>query len=152
MGNIKKLALILSSESVNMLIRGVVAAMRVVRKYSKCTSIVFLLYLQQFISTPLTLLYASKVATELWIRDFTIFRTVIIFVLIFRPLLYFRMRWKSPNFFFLKFSFHWWKRFALSTIVFEKMDVKFRVRIRPNLNFSLLLLCYVNTCDKVVPK
>ena len=34
-------------------------------------------------------------------------------------------------------------RFALSMIVFEKMDVKFRVRIRPNFNFyaAVALLC-----------
>ena len=45
LGNIKKTALILSSESVKMLIRGVVAAVRVVKNHSKITSIVFLLYL-----------------------------------------------------------------------------------------------------------
>ena len=48
-----------------MLIRGVVAAVRVVKIHSKITPIVFLLYLLQFVSTPLSLLYASKVATEL---------------------------------------------------------------------------------------
>ena len=41
--NIKKTGLILSSESVNMLIRGVVAAVRVVKIHSKSTPIVFLL-------------------------------------------------------------------------------------------------------------
>ena len=45
LGNIKKTGLILSSESVNMLIRGVVAAMRVVKIHSKITPIVFLLYI-----------------------------------------------------------------------------------------------------------
>ena len=45
LGNIKKTGLILSSVSVNMLIRGVVAAVRVVKIHSKITSIVFLLYL-----------------------------------------------------------------------------------------------------------
>ena len=45
LGNIKKTGLILSSESVNMLIRGVVAAVRVVKIHSKITPIVFLLYL-----------------------------------------------------------------------------------------------------------
>ena len=45
LGNIKKTALILSSESVNMLKHAVVAAVRVVRKHSKVTSIVFFLYL-----------------------------------------------------------------------------------------------------------
>ena len=44
LGNIKKTALILSSESVNMLTRGVVAAVRVVRNHSKNTFIVFFLY------------------------------------------------------------------------------------------------------------
>ena len=44
LGNIKKTGLILSSESVNMLIRGVVAAVRVVKIHSKITPIVFLLY------------------------------------------------------------------------------------------------------------
>ena len=43
--NIKKKALFLSSESVNMLIRGEVAAVCVVRNHSKRTSIVFLWYL-----------------------------------------------------------------------------------------------------------
>ena len=48
-----------------MLIRGVVAAVRVVKIHSKSTPIVFFLYSLQFVSTPLSLLYASKVATEL---------------------------------------------------------------------------------------
>ena len=48
-----------------MIIRGVVAAVRVVQNHSKIISIVFLLYLQQFVFTPLPLLCASKVATEL---------------------------------------------------------------------------------------
>ena len=78
LGNIKKTGLILSSESVNVLIRGVVAAVRVVKIHPKSTPIVLLLYLQHFVSTPLSLLCASKVATELWNLNFTIFRTVII--------------------------------------------------------------------------
>ena len=45
LGNIKKTGLILSSESVNMLVRGVVAAVRVVRNHSKSNPIVFFLYL-----------------------------------------------------------------------------------------------------------
>ena len=44
LGNNKKTGLILSSESANMLIRGVVAAVRVVKVHSKSTPIVFLLY------------------------------------------------------------------------------------------------------------
>ena len=48
-----------------MLKRGVVAAMRVVKNHFKIPSIVFLLYLQQFGLIALSLLYASKVATEL---------------------------------------------------------------------------------------
>ena len=112
LGNIKKTALMLSNESVNMLIRGVVAAMRVVKNHSKSTSFVFFLYLQQFVFIPLSLLCASKVATELWMRNFTIFRTVIIFVLIFRQFSIFKMRWKSPNLFVLECSFHWWKPFC----------------------------------------
>ena len=55
----------LASGSVNMVKRGVVAAVRVVRNHYRNTSIVFLLYLQQFVSTPPSLLYATKVATEL---------------------------------------------------------------------------------------
>ena len=55
LGNIKKLGLFLSSESVNMLIRGVVAAVRVVKIHSKITPIVFFLYSQHFASTPLSL-------------------------------------------------------------------------------------------------
>ena len=111
LGNIKKTALILSSESVNKLIRGVVAAVRVTKNHFKSTSIVFLLYLQQFVSTPLSLLCVCKVSTELRIHDVTIFRTAIIFVLIFLQLLIFRMRWKSPNLFVLECSFHWWEPF-----------------------------------------
>ena len=65
LGNIKKTGLNLSSESVNMLIRGVVAAVRVVKIHSKSTPFVFLLYSQHFVSTPLSLLCASKVATDL---------------------------------------------------------------------------------------
>ena len=99
LGNIKKTGLILSSESVNMLIRGLVVAVRVVKIHSKSTPNVFFLYSLHFVFIPLSLLYASKVATELWIYDVTIFRTVIIFVLIFRQLLILRMRWKSPNLF-----------------------------------------------------
>ena len=45
LGNIKKTALILSSESVNMLLREVVAAVRVVKNHSKITSIVCFLFL-----------------------------------------------------------------------------------------------------------
>ena len=44
LGNIKKTGLPLSSESVNMLIRWVVAAVRVVKIHSKSTPIAFLLY------------------------------------------------------------------------------------------------------------
>ena len=108
LGNIKKTGLISSSESVNMLIRGVVAAVRVVKIHSRITPFVFFLYLWQFVSTPLSLLCASKVATELWNHNFTIFRNVIIFVLIFQQ----QMRWKSPNLFVLECSFHWWKQFC----------------------------------------
>ena len=112
LGNIKKTGLILSSESVNMLIRGVVTAVRVVKIHSKSTPIVFLLYLKHFVFIPLSLLCASKVATELWNHNFTIFRTVINFVLIFRQLSIFRMRWKSPKLFALECCFHWWKPFS----------------------------------------
>ena len=45
LGNIKKTGLILSSASVNMLIRAVVAAVRAVKIHSKSTPIVFFLYL-----------------------------------------------------------------------------------------------------------
>ena len=53
-----------------MLTHGVVAAVRVVKNHSKSTSIVFLLYLQQFVSTVHSLLCASKVATELQLHWF----------------------------------------------------------------------------------
>ena len=45
LGNLKKLSLTLSSDSVNMPIRGKVAAVRVVEIHCKSTSIVFLLFL-----------------------------------------------------------------------------------------------------------
>ena len=79
-----KKTLILCSESVDMLIRLEVAAIRVARNHSKITSIVFLLYLYQFVSNPISLLCTTKVATELRIHNFTVFRTIIIFVNIFR--------------------------------------------------------------------
>ena len=110
--HLKKTGLILSSDSVNMLILGVVMAVRVGKIHSKSTPIKFFLCLLQFDSTPLSLLYASKVATGLWIRDLTTLRTVIIFVLISRQLLIFRMRWKSLNLFVLECSFHRWKPFC----------------------------------------
>ena len=75
-----------------MLIRGVVAAVFVVRKHSKITSIVFLFCLYQFVSTPLSLVCASRVATELRIHSFTVFRVVLMFVVIFRQVLFFKTR------------------------------------------------------------
>ena len=75
-----------------MLIPGVVAAVGVVKNHSKRTSIVFHLFLYQFVSTLLSPLSACKVATELLIHDFTIFRTVICFVIIFRQVLIFKMQ------------------------------------------------------------
>ena len=130
----------MSSESVNMLILGVVEAVRVVINHSKGPPIVFLLYLQQFVFTPLSLLCASKVATELWIHDFTIFRTVIIFVSIFRQVIIFQIHSTCLSW---DVVFIGENRFALSIIVFEKMDVKVRVRIRPNFKFydAVALLC-----------
>ena len=146
MGNIKKTGLNLSSESVNMLIRGVVAAVRVVKNHSKSTLIVFLLYSQHFVSTPLSLLYASKVATELWIHDFTIFRTVIIFVLIFRHILIFGMRC-NPTCSSWNVVFIGENCFALSIIVFEKIDVKFGYRVRPNFNIYAAVTVYSPTAS-----
>ena len=64
-GDHLKKALILSSESVSMLLRGVLVAVSVVRNHSKITSIVFFLSLKHFISTPILLLCYPKVATEL---------------------------------------------------------------------------------------
>ena len=91
LGLIKK-ALTLGSKSVNILLRGAVAVLRVVKCHFKTTSIVFLLYLQQFVSTPLPILCASKVATELRIHNFTIVRTIIIFVISFRQILILKMQ------------------------------------------------------------
>ena len=112
LGNIKETGLILSSESVNLLKRGVVAAVRVVKNHSKITRIVFFLYLLQFVFIPFPLLCASTLATELWNHNFTIFRKVITFVFIFRQLLTSRMQWKSPNLFLLECSLFWWKPFC----------------------------------------
>ena len=67
-----------------MLTHGVVAAVRVVENHSKSTSIVFLLYLKQCVSTPLSILCASKVATELRMHNCTVLRTVTISVLTFQ--------------------------------------------------------------------
>ena len=78
-----KKALILGSESVKMPIRGVLAAMRVVKKHSKIFSIVSFLCLKQLVSNPLSLLCVSKVATELTNRNNSVFRTVNKFNLVF---------------------------------------------------------------------
>ena len=43
-------------------------------------------------------------------------------------------------------------RFALSIIVFEKMDVKFGVRFRPTFKFYAAVVFDVKTLDKVVSK
>ena len=142
LGTFKKKALFLGSESVNMLIGGMVAAMRVVKNHSKMTPFVFFLCLQQFVFTPFPLLCTSKVATELRIHNFTVFRTVIIFVLIFRPFLILRMRWKSLNLFSLKCCFYWWKPFPQSIIVFEKYYVKFGVRFIPNFELIAAVAVY----------
>ena len=125
-----------------MLTHGVVAAVRVLRNHSESTTIVFLLYLQQFVSTPLPILCVSKVATELRMHNCTVLRTVTIFVLTFLLLLIYRRQRKSPNSFALKCSFHW-NRFAPPIKVFEKIDLKVRVRNRPNLKFypDVALLC-----------
>ena len=64
-GDHLKKILILSSESVNMLIHGVVATVRMVKNHSKRTSIAFFLSLKHIVSTLLSLLWASEVATEL---------------------------------------------------------------------------------------
>ena len=63
-GDHLKKPLILSRESVNMLKRGVVAAVHVVRNHSNSTSIVLFLYLQHFDFILFSHLYASIVATE----------------------------------------------------------------------------------------
>ena len=50
------------------------------------------LYLLQFISTPLSFLCTSKVATDQRIRNFNVLRTVLFFVLLFRHFLVFEMQ------------------------------------------------------------
>ena len=75
-----------------MLKRGVLAALSMVRNESKFTPIVFLLRLEQFVSTPLSLFCISTVATELRSDNFTVLRTVIIVVLTFRKLLFYKMQ------------------------------------------------------------
>ena len=92
-------SLTLGSDSVIMLIRGVVAAMQVVKNHSKITPTVLLLYLKQFVFTLLSLFCNFKVATELRIQNFTVFRTVPIFILIFQQFLFFRVHWKSRKLF-----------------------------------------------------
>ena len=111
-GDRLKKALIWSSESVSMLTRGVVTAARVVKNQSQGTSVVFLLCLKKFVSTRLSLLWTSKVASELWYQNFNNFRTVTMFVLSFRQFLIFNTRWKSLKVFILKCNFHWWRPFG----------------------------------------
>ena len=102
-----KNAFVLGRSSVNMPIRGVVAAVRVVRNHPKITSGVFVLHMKQIVFIPLSLLFTSKVATELRIQNFYVFRMVIVFVLIFHQLLSFSSQQKSFNLFSLKYRFHW---------------------------------------------
>ena len=56
----------------------------------------------------------------------------------------FKMQRKSFNLFSLKFILIEENPFALSIIVFEKSNLKIRVRIRPNFKFYAVavLLCY----------
>ena len=61
--------------------------MLVVRINSKFNSILMFLCLQQFVSTSRSPLRPAEVATELRIHNFTVFRTVLIFVLYSQQLL-----------------------------------------------------------------
>ena len=77
----------------------------------------------------------------------TVFWTVTVFVLIFWQLVILRIQWNSPDLFFLNSSFHYRKLLcSMSTsivLVFEKIDVKVRLRIGPNFKFGAVvaLLC-----------
>ena len=96
-------------------------------------------HIKHFISTPFSLFCAPKVETELRTRSFTLFRTVINFVLTFRHFLIFKMRWKSPNLFILKCSFHWRKPSCFIYIrIGKKITLKFVFELDQILNFMLL--------------
>ena len=84
-----------------MLIRGVVAALLVVRNHSKITSIASAFIICSYSAC------ASKVATAENSQFYRLRDRNISFVLIFRQLLIFRMRSKSFNLFLLECSFHW---------------------------------------------
>ena len=124
----------------------VVVAIRVVKNHSKITLWYSFLYLKQFLSTRLPLLCASKVATELWIHNFTIFRTVIIFLLIFWTFFNFQNALKiSQVVFFGQSVLFRGGRFALSILVFEEMGVKIWVRTRPIFEFHAAVAVYFRT-------
>ena len=110
-----KNALILGSESVNMLIRGAVAAMCVVRNNSSSTPTVFLSNYNIF-APPLSLLCASKVATELRTHNSTVFHIVVIFVSFFQHFLVFEFNENYPTCFRWILVFNGEHRFALYII------------------------------------
>ena len=122
-------------QNVNMLIRGVVTAVCLVRNQFNLT-IVFLFYFQQFVFIPFSLLCNSIFSNELRIHNFSVFRTIILFLSIFLQLLIFRMQW-TPRL-FLKCSFHKWKPFCSicyldSKSCFAKMAIKWQLWLIWNL-------------------
>ena len=130
-------ALFLRPGSVNMLIHGLVTAIRLVMDLLKFTPFLFSLFSQKFVSTPLSLLYAFKVATELRTHFFTIFRTLTIFIISSRQFLTFPSPRKAPNTFFLKSNFYFGEKyFPLSTKVYGKMDIKIFIRNRAKVSFQ----------------
>ena len=71
-------------------IHGEAVAVRVVINLSTSTFFVIFLYFKKVVFTLFSLLSTSKDATEVKVLNFTVFRTVIIFVINFRQLLVFR--------------------------------------------------------------
>ena len=96
-----------------------------------------------FGSTPFSFLCTSKCATERRSHNIPVSRTVSIFTLNFRLFLTFRLQKKYPPCFAWNAVSNGINGFALSVTAFEKIDNKFRVRIRGNFDFyfSVDLLC-----------
>ena len=93
--------------SIFRLICGVAAAVRVVKYHSDFIPIVFLLWKLHFAPTPFKFLCTPKVLTELKYCIFTVLRTVLFFVIIFR----------SPKLFSFNWNFHCWKLFFYLSVM-----------------------------------
>ena len=133
-----------------MLTRWVVAAMRVVTNHSILTFFVYFLCEQQFVSTLLSLLSASKVVSELRIYNFTTFRIIIFFVLVFRKTSNYQKTMKTSLLVLLECLGETILLYLSWSL--RKLTLNCGFELDQILNFMPQLLCYVSTCGKVVSK